>query len=69
MSVDLNIKGDIEVLRLQPGDVLVVSLEGHVPGDIYARVAEQMRERFPDHEVIVTRDITLSVQRQETACV
>lgn len=67
MNVELTIKGEVEVLRLKPGDVVVITLNG----DISAEGADELRrglmERiFPNNEVLmVGAGATLSVQRPE----
>lgn len=67
MSDELTIKGDVEVLRLQPGDIIVVTLDGRHGREAVSRIGEQVRERFPDHEVLVADGVRLSIQRDETA--
>lgn len=64
-AVELSIKGDIEVLRLQPGDAIIVSFKRHPPYDALERILGEVRKRFPGHEVIFTDGVTLTVQREE----
>jgi hypothetical protein len=67
-GVELTIKGDIEVLRLQPGDTIVVTVKDpHITSERFKEIHDVIKSRFADHEVIVTFGIDLSVQREEVA--
>ena len=65
--VELSIKGDIEVLRLQPGDVIVVNLRNAslAKAEHLEEVRAALMSRFPGHEVIFTNGATVTVQRSE----
>jgi hypothetical protein len=64
-AVDLTIHGEIEVLRLQPGDTIIVTLtDGHATAEIAERIKAQVKERFPNHDVIVADRVRFSVQRE-----
>ncbi len=64
MNIELTIKGDIEVLHLEPGDKLVVTLTEHTAehfAEAVAQIKEHLEQKFPDNEVlIVGGDIRLS---------
>lgn len=68
-SGELTIKGDIEVLRLQPCDVIVVTIEEprHFDQVGFDQIRRAMRERFPGHEIVIANGLRLSVQRTEVA--
>ena len=66
MNVELAIKGEIEVLRLKPGDVIVAHVEKSITREMADSISHQLKERFPDHEILITNGITLSVQRDES---
>lgn len=68
-AIDLNIKGDVEVLRLQPGDKLVVHLETkHWRDGVIDDLRAGFEKHFPGHEVVfLSGDISLSVAREEIA--
>jgi hypothetical protein len=44
---------DVQRVRLEPGDVLVVRYDGILASSAKDRVAQQFETLFPDHKVIV----------------
>lgn len=55
-----------QVLRLQPGDILVVKSERRLTVEQATALREHVKERIPDHEVLVIPpDLDLAVLRQE----
>lgn len=62
---ELTIKGDIEVLRLQPGDTIVVSVDDRIDRDTLKRWRDVLEERFPNHPVVVTSGAQITVHRQD----
>ena len=66
-AVELTIRGDIDVLRLQPGDALVVTVDRRITQAQASELRAALLERFPDHEVFVCAgDVRLTVQRDES---
>jgi len=63
-EVELTIKGEVEVLRLQPGDVIVVTIHERMSRQQSDRVSEQVKARFPGHEVVLAQGLSLSVKRE-----
>lgn len=43
----------LQVLRLQPGDILVMTYPMPLSSSFIERLRAQLRERFPEHEVMV----------------
>lgn len=62
-DVELTIQGEIEVLRLQPGDIIVATVTDRLTEHQIALMVEQIRARFPDHEVVVCEGVELSTVR------
>jgi len=53
---------DIQRVKLEPGDILLVRYEGILPVAEKDRIAKQVQTRLPGHEVIVMDGgLTLSV--------
>jgi hypothetical protein len=68
VTVELTIKGDIEVLRLQPDDLIVVSLDYSITPERAQFLAAELEKRFPKNNVLIVADgAKLSVQRDEVA--
>lgn len=59
--------GDLAVLRLEPGDVLVFTAEPGLRLDHNGvqRLMERLAKRFPDHPVLVVDGGTLGVIRRQ----
>jgi len=57
----------VEVMRLEPGDVIVASVESPITQDTAERMAAQLREKFPDHHVLVLSDGVKITLTRETA--
>lgn len=55
----------VTILRLKPGDVIVAEIDDRPAEAIAAQISEQLRDRFPGHEIIVTHRVRLSVQRSD----
>jgi hypothetical protein len=52
-EVELTIKGEVEVLRLQPGDKVIITLDNHISGALLDVLREQAECHFPDNKVII----------------
>ena len=53
-QVELAIKGDVEALRLEPGDRVIVTLDStHISLSTFEVLRDRCRAAFPDNEVIV----------------
>jgi hypothetical protein len=64
MSTELTIKGDVEVLRLQPGDTIIVTVtKGQLSPMLTEELRENVKRNFPGHEVMVANGVSLSVSR------
>lgn len=55
-DVNLTITGEVEVLRLKPGDTLVVTFARNLTADQSYQVRETLRQKFPDNQVLVAGD-------------
>ena len=57
----------VEIMRLQPGDVIVANFE-HGDRETIRAALVTLQERFPGHEVLaVGRGVRLSVAREASA--
>lgn len=56
----------VELLRLEPGDTLVVKIDSTMPREALDQIGITLRERFPDHELIFCNGVDLSVIRRGT---
>lgn len=67
MSTDARLFESVQILRLRPGDVLVVDV-GRVP--VSRDAAEEIRKRaedeFPGHKIVVTYGVKFRVTREES---
>ena len=65
MRVGLTVRGDIQVLRLQPGDKILVTItQGSITPEIAERISEALERNIPGHEVVIVAEgIQLSVAR------
>jgi hypothetical protein len=43
----------VRILRLQPGDTIVVRLADNYPPGVVQSIKDQLEPKFPDHEVLV----------------
>lgn len=60
--------GEIHVLRLQPGDVLVLTADYDITWAEADRIRQTLMYKFPDHEVVVlSPGLELSVARRGKA--
>ena len=53
MSIELTIRGDVQRLALQPGDVVIVRVSEHISVEVAARIRDYGRSAFEGHEVLV----------------
>ena len=54
----------VEVMRLEPGDIVVATFEKAISPDHCRAALELLRDRFPDHQVIACAGgMKLSVAR------
>jgi hypothetical protein len=53
VELDLTVRGSVEALRLEPGDLVVVAFDDHVPHEYIASVRAELRNRFPENDVLV----------------
>lgn len=61
-NVVLTLKGDVERLRLEPGDKLVIKFPADMDtSEFYERVKAEAEGLFPGHEIIITCGIDLQV--------
>jgi len=44
---------DLQRVKLEPGDVLVVRAPGHLPPEAQGRIFQQLKNLFPDNQVLV----------------
>lgn len=44
---------ELQVLRLRPGDVIVLRTETMLSDSKYEHIKAIMKEKFPDHEVMI----------------
>lgn len=68
LTVD-GMRFDVEVLRLQPGDriVLTSSAGQTLSSDTAADIKRRAGEVFGDHEIVIINGLTLAVVRDEDA--
>lgn len=65
---EIVIKGDVEVLRLQPGDAIIVNLDLHIGTEATAELRRRVTEVFPGHRVVVmSPGIRLAALREDAA--
>lgn len=66
MQTDLTIKGDIEVLRLQPGDILIVTTTRPLTAEQASILHKQVTEFAPGHKIAVcSSDLRITAAREE----
>lgn len=65
MDEELPAVDEVRILRLRPGDTVVVTLDrDHVLDDHeHAVLTERLQKRFPDHQVLVLSGAKLEVLR------
>jgi hypothetical protein len=56
---------DVAILRLRPGDFLVVTMHDPLSEHAYSEIARGLKERFPDNPALLLEGATLSVLRKE----
>lgn len=59
--VELTVKGDVRVLRVRPGDKILIEFRDRVSGAAMADVRERLQAMFPTNEVVVVAGGLLSV--------
>lgn len=64
-EVELTIKGDLQVLRLEPGDAIILKLLGPFRAVDVEQVHERLSARFPNNTVIIvdSSEVELSTLR------
>jgi hypothetical protein len=66
VTVELTIKGGVETLHLEPGDVVVITLEGEEGEDLYPSLTEALAEQWkeatglPNRVVVVSSGLTVT---------
>jgi len=56
----------VEVMRLEPGDVIVASVDSRIDSESAARITDTLRTKFPDHDVLVlSRGVKISLTRED----
>jgi hypothetical protein len=73
LDVNLTIAGDLQALRLQPTDVLVVSIDRDLTGEESNYIAERLtatleRAGLGNPVIVAPRGVTLGVQPKLTKC-
>jgi hypothetical protein len=64
MQAELTIKGDVEVLRLQPGDTLVLTVDGVLNTEQTKRLVEALEAKFPGRScVVLDNRVSMQVAR------
>lgn len=65
IPIRMTIRGEAEIAKMQPGDILLVRLEHPATGDVRERVAELLRRDLPASVgvLVVDRTISLSILR------
>lgn len=56
---------DVQILRLAPGDTLVLNVDHPLDDQEFATLSAQLKEQFPGHRVAILENATLSVLRKE----
>lgn len=51
-EVTLQIRGDVQRLHLQPGDIVAIMLQDHIDAGDAERMLEHLRSIFVGHQVI-----------------
>lgn len=51
--VEFTIRGEIDVLHLKPGDVLIVHIDTSPTADDVETITRNLRRVFPDHKAVV----------------
>ena len=65
-SPKINLYSEVEILRLQPGDTVVVYCSTRLAAKVYERVLSTVKEHFPKHDVVVCDGgVRLGVVRKE----
>jgi hypothetical protein len=54
----------IELLRLEPGDIVVATVEANCTNQQADRIREVLEAKFTDHHVLIVSSLTLSVARE-----
>lgn len=56
---------EVRVLRLRPGDILVLKAPADTTQQMFAELSQRMREEFPEHRTLVIVGVDLDVLRGE----
>lgn len=61
--LEIELKGEIQKLALQPDDALVLKVDGHVSADMAERIHDHLRRQFGPHRriLILERGMELEV--------
>lgn len=63
-AIDLELK-EVDILRLQPGDMLVIRAPMRLSDYAKKRIGEAIRKEFPEHKVLVLEEgLSLEVLRE-----
>ena len=52
-DIDLRITGDVQALRLQHGDIVVISVPEAISYETAAEIRAKVKEHLPNHDVMV----------------
>jgi hypothetical protein len=64
VNVELSVHGQIEALHLEPGDVVVVTVENRISANEAVHLRDLLNGLFPDHRVVLfASGITLQAVR------
>lgn len=65
-KLELTIKGDLEILRLEPGDVVVCTIHDDrgLTAELAGRIVDQLEQKFRGHQIVLSAGMHLSVARR-----
>jgi hypothetical protein len=66
IDITLTIRGEVDVLRLQPGDRLIVTIDDYraMNREHIDKIRAEFEQHFPDHEVIVLAGLRVAREVQ-----
>lgn len=50
---DIRFLGDLARLELKPGDILVLTVESHIPEESKAQIRRWFKDEVPDHKLVI----------------